>query len=175
MRLFEIIKQKCEESILAKAQKIEEERQAKLDKEKQRIENLLNSSVPNKDYIVELHYYVIDDYANILYGVYDYYLCNIRKYDFGYGDKTEVIKITGDNFGDKYTMYGHGYSISSIELYDKKGILWEGETTDTIYIPEGVKTIRDLNNYAKIQNDERKEKYEEKKLKTQQINEKFFK
>ena len=79
------------------------------------------------------------------------------------------------NLGDKYTMYGHGYSISSIALWDRNGRYWEGSTIDKLYIPEECKTIRQLNDLATAKNLEWKQEYEAEVAKTKQVREQFFK
>ncbi len=180
MRIFETIRKNREERAIAKALKIEEEnkrreqlRQEEIKEKQEFIAKLLDAEV-EKNYIVELHHYVVDTQGNSLYGVYDYFLCSSNILDFGYGDAIEAIKITGNNFGDKYVMYGHGYSISSIELTDRRGIRWEGRNKSP-YIPSDCKTIRELNEYANKENIARKQKYEQKVADTQRVNNKFFK
>ena len=181
MKLFEQIRKKHEERTLAKAHKLEEERlreeQAKqevIERKQEYVEKLLNSPI-EEDYIVELHRYQRDNQGNTMYSVYDYFLCSVRVVDFGYGDAITVVKITGDNIGEKYTMYGHGASISSLELYDKEGRFWEGRKTDNLYILSDCKTIRELNEHANKANAGWKKEYEQKVANTKRVREEFFK
>lgn len=191
MKRFEQIREKHEDRILAKAKSIEEKRlheeqarqeaiarkeqarQEAIERKQKYVEKLLNSPI-EKDYIARLHYYVRDNQGDIMYGIYDYFLCSVRRLDFGYGDDMTVVKITGDNIGEKYTMYGHGYSISSLELYDKEGRFWEGKTTGDLYIPSDCKTIRELNDYTNKNNVKSKKEYEQKVANTVRVREEFL-
>ena len=182
MSLLKKIKKNHEDKILAKAKLIEEKRaleqQTKLQEleaRKKYVEELLNSPI-EKDYIVMLRHYIRDNNDIILYGEYDYFLCPKICRDIRYGETITVIKITGSNLGDKYKMYRPGFMGSlNVELLDRNGRYWEGNPLKDFYIPLDCATIRQLNEYATAKNIERKEKYEEKVAKTNQVREQFFK
>jgi len=192
MRFIEKLREKHEDKILAKAKMIEEkrliqeqarqaeiakqeqDRQAEIERKEQEIQKILNSEIP-KDYVVCLHRFVRDSQRNILYWVSDYFLSNVILDNFYYGDEATVIKITGDNLGDKYTMYTQDH-FRGVELWDKDGKFWEGSVLYNFqFIPLNCKTIRELNDYANKNNAKRKAEYEQNKLNTHRVNETFFK
>jgi len=175
MGLFETIKKNHEDRIFAKAKRIEDERakqeqarQAEIEQREQYIEFILGFQV-KKDYIVRLGHFVRDSRGLVLYREYDYFLCETKKENLHCGCKMRVLKITGNNFGDKYIMQVNS-KFNCIELKDRDGVLWVGRRNYEVYVPLNCTTIQDLKVYANDYNNEQKIKYAEKVEDAQRFN-----
>ena len=118
MRLFEKIKQKHKEKILANAQRINEEKErqeqlklAEIKEKEEYIKKLLNSKVPT-DFILRLRHEILDKNGRLKYYIHDYFLCNAKYEDLKYGDRFQAIKVSGNYFGKKFDLrvYSSSYS-----------------------------------------------------------------
>ena len=166
MGLLKTIRERHEERILAKAKRIEDEKakqeqtkQAEIEQREQYIESILDLQI-KKDYIVRLGRFIRDKKGWILYREYDYFLCETKKENLNYDCEMKVLKITGNNLGDKYTMRLNT-KFNCIELKDRDRVLWAGYKNGEVYIPSNCTTIRDLKVYAKDYNNEQKEEFAE--------------
>ena len=187
MGLFEIISQKYEERLIAKAKQIEIEKIKRLQakevqyrKERERELRLASAEIP-KDFIIRMGRDIVDQNGRFKYTLYEYFVCSVKPKDMRYGQCANVVKVSGTSFGKAYDMYVHSgpfsSSLTKTEMYIG-GALWEGDIEDKVYIPQECKTIADLRDYAKKDNEKTIDKYNEdlkiRKKEEQDIISQFF-
>ena len=186
--LFEKIKKKHEDKLIAKAKELEAERLkqeeemlAKVNEREEYIKKLLNSKVPT-DFILRLRHEILDKNGKFKHYIYDYFLCDTKREDLKYGDRFQAIKVSGNNFGKKFDLqvYSSSYSLSltEVQLNDVCGY-WVGDIRAGQSIPTECDTIAELNDFANQYNATIKQEYEEKvekrRQEEQQIQNQFFK
>ena len=138
--MFDKIKHKMEEKRLI--------HEAQIQHEKERIQNLLDSSI-SWDFVVEMQRE--DESAN---GkrcfLKKYVVCSVKREDVWDNDEVEGVVISGDDFG-KSVILEQGvdfYERKRFRLWDTHDYVWYAYGQNLMFSNQDINTVAELNDYV---------------------------
>ena len=156
MKIFDIIKEKYNSAINEHIKKSEEKRlehQAQIEREKQRLEGILNMDIP-WDYIAEFECEHDDENDEVCY-LEKCVMLEVARKDIWTQEEVKGIIISGDDFGKSITLnVGEDfYGKKQVSFWDSFDYVWYSYGKTPMLLNQPFKTIRELNNYINDYNE----------------------
>ena len=156
MRIFDIIKEKYNIVRNKQVRKSEErklEHQAQIEREKERIEGILNMDIP-WDYVVEFQCEHDDENEDVCY-LEKYVMCEVPRKDIWNQQEVKGVIISGDDLGKEVVLnIGKDfYGKSQLSFWDSSDYVWYAHGNTPTLSSKPLKTIRELNDWINSYNE----------------------
>ena len=155
MRIFDIIKQKYENTVSLRMQKAEERRLehlAQVERENARIQSIKDSAIP-WDYVVELGCEYADENEDVCY-IEKCVVCKIPRSEIWLQKEVDGVIVTGEDFGRnvKLNVSEDFYGKKQVSFWDNFDYVWYSHCKTPMLSSMPFKNIGELNVYVNNHN-----------------------